>query len=129
MTDNATIEKLKELQEMFDNLPTGFLEPHRVYKSIFLGCSEKSKTLSGKLKVELKFKVDCITLSQMYLLNTPEGRQEFKNICVKFFDDTEEPVSVEERIENANKHINDKYMVKYLSKSDFRKFEIKERIC
>ena len=129
MTDNATIEKLKELQEMFDNLPTGFLEPHRVYESIFLGCSEKSKTLSGKLKVELKFKVDCITLSQMYLLNTPEGRQEFKNICVTFFDDTEEPVSVEERIENANKHINDKYMVKYLSKSDFRKFEIKERIC
>lgn len=129
MTDNATIEKLKELQEMFDNLPTGFLDPHKVYKSIFLGCSEKSKTLSGKLKVELKFKVDCITLSQMYLLNTPEGRQEFKNICVNFFDDTEEPVSVEERIENANKHINDKYMVKYLSKSDFRKFEIKERIC
>ena len=129
MTDNATIEKLKELQEMFDNLPTGFLEPHTVYKSIFLGCSEKSKTLSGKLKVELKFKVDCITLSQMYLLNTPEGRQEFKSICVNFFDDTEEPVSVEKRIENANKHINKAYMVKYLSKSDFRKFAIKERIC
>lgn len=127
---SEVIEKLNELQEIFDALPTGFLESLKNYDAIFLGCSEKSMTKSGKSKVDLTFKVDnCVELSQMYLLDNARGQQEFKDICVNFFNDTEEPKPLEDRIKNANTHIGEKYIVKFLSKGDFRKFRVEEKIC
>lgn len=123
-------EKLKELQDIFDSLPTGFLEPFTKYNAVFLGCSEKSMTKSGKAKVELTFRVDdCINLSQMYLLDNTRGQKEFKDTCVHFFNDTEEPIPLDDRIKNANNHINEKYIVTFFSKGDFRKFRVEEKIC